>query len=92
MNQSVVNSLRMQLKPIDWSQYKVFKWLNENRFHPSIILSLKYCNGDLLFHMFRMYKKTPQFFYDKLIAESKTDLTLTEIGRFTNELEKLFPE
>lgn len=76
----------------NWSQLQVEKWLNEKKFHLAIISSLNNSNGVILYKIFKMYTKMPQFVCKKLVNESNNELKLTDLAYFIFELEKLCQE
>ena len=76
----------------NWSQLQVKKWLNEKNFHLAIISSLNNSNGVILYKIFEMYTKMPQFVCKKLVNESNNELKLTDVAYFIFELEKLCQE
>ena len=51
---------------------------------------LKNYNGEILNHLFNFYKKSPEFFYEKILSEANGKLDLFDLIQFTFELEKLF--
>ena len=87
---TVIENNKTKLR--NWSQLQVKKWLNEKNFHLDIISSLNNSNGVILYKIFEMYTKMPQFVCKKLVNESNNELKLTDVAYFIFELEKLCQE
>ncbi len=76
---------------IDWSNEQVMKWLKEKQFNANIVKSLEISNnnsGKCLYQLHEIYKKTPEFICNQIIAE--TNIKLIDLTYFLYELEKLF--
>ena len=84
-------SLRLGLI-FNWSNVEVGKWLEEKKFNPNIVSSVKNFNGELLFYLYKMNLKSLSFFYEKINSESYSPLTLFDLIYFNCELDKLFKE
>ncbi len=73
-----------------WSQTQVLDWMNEKKFSIYLNQKLDTYNGELLFHLFNIYNKNPEFFYQQISKESNDNVNFFDIVKFTFELEKLF--
>jgi hypothetical protein len=73
-----------------WSQSQVLDWMNEKKFSIYLNQKLDTYNGELLFHLFNIYNKNPEFFYQQISKESNDNVNFFDIVKFTFELEKLF--
>jgi hypothetical protein len=77
-------------KALAWNSKEINNWLNEKKLNMFLMEKLKNYNGEILNHLFNFYKKSPEFFYEKILSEANGKLDLFDLIQFTFELEKLF--
>lgn len=84
------NNYKPNNEALKWTQLQVSDWLSSKKFHPSIVKSLETSTGEILFGLYELQTKIPKFIFEKLFAESNSQLKLVDLVYFTFELEKLF--
>jgi len=77
-------------KALEWTAKEVSNWINEKKLNLFFMEKLKQYNGEILNHLLIFYKKSPEFFYEKILNETNGQLSLFDLIQFTFELEKLF--
>lgn len=77
---------------ISWSEKDVENWLNEKKFHQSIIDNIKPCTGKTLYQMYLILQAAPEFFYCAMRTDSNNNIHLKDLASFSFELAALFKE
>ena len=77
------------IKASAWTENDVLKWFHDKKIANEIIDSLIPCDGELLYLLYDMYLKCPEY-YSSLNTDKK--IRLRELLYFTNELKKLFQQ
>ena len=77
-------------KALEWTSKEIYNWLNEKKLNLFFMEKLNNFNGEILNHLLNFYKKSPEFFYEKILSEANGKIDLFDLIQFTFELEKLF--
>ena len=91
-NQFELNHASLNSTVVKWEEKDVESWINEKQIRSSILDNIRPCNGELLYELFSIKMKAPDFFYETLMTSDNSvdQFTLRDYAVFFNELKKLF--
>ena len=77
---------------VKWEEKDVEDWVAKNNIRSSILDNIRPCNGELLYELFSIKTKAPDYFYESLMASEYVvdEFSLRDYAVFFSELKKLF--
>ena len=86
-NESMLSSKR---SVIEWNKKEVYQWLAYMKINEELIQAYRDINGIILNQMYRIKLLSPNFFYNRLVIETKNRIKLSDIAYFSDCLDNLF--
>ena len=75
---------------IEWNKKEVYQWLAYMKINEELIQAYRDINGIILNQMYRIKLLSPNFFYNRLVIETKNRIKLSDIAYFSDCLDNLF--